>query len=202
MSKKPKKRQKAALPSKARELIKLDVGCGSNKREGFVGIDIAGGADIVHDLTNFPWPIADASVGEVHCSHVFEHIPGKLRGKFMDELWRVMAPGAGAVIIVPAYNSSRAVQDFTHEWPPICPASFYYFNKPWREINKLIHGAYDLVCDFSMEGPRGGQINGSVDPNWAQRELSVQQFAANHYLNVVMDFTALLVKPKDVEGGT
>ena len=48
--------------------MKLDIGCGKNKKEGFTGIDQYDmpGVDIVSDLTK-KWPIDNDSVEEVHC---------------------------------------------------------------------------------------------------------------------------------------
>lgn len=128
---------------------KLDLGCGAHKRPGFTGVDVADlfGVQRV-DLLRFPWPWASASIDEVHCSHFFEHVPGKLRGAWMDELWRVMKVGAHATIVVPAWNSPGAVQDFTHEWPPVCPESFAYFNKAMREAMGVEH--YGVRCDFDF----------------------------------------------------
>ena len=56
--------------------IKLDIGCGANKQEGFVGIDIRElpGVDIVHNIEQFPWPLPDKSVSMAVASHVLEHI--------------------------------------------------------------------------------------------------------------------------------
>lgn len=56
--------------------LKLDLACGSNKREGFVGIDVAEDTDADHivDLQVFPWPIESESAEEINCSHYIEHI--------------------------------------------------------------------------------------------------------------------------------
>ena len=54
--------------------FKLDLGAGQNPREGFEGVDIYPGAKHVVDLLKFPWPFADESVDELHCSHFAEHI--------------------------------------------------------------------------------------------------------------------------------
>lgn len=55
---------------------KLDLACGDNKKEGFVGIDIieTGSTDHIVNLQQFPWPIESDSAEEVHCSHYIEHI--------------------------------------------------------------------------------------------------------------------------------
>lgn len=56
--------------------IKLDIGCGANKNEGFVGMDVRAekGVDVVHDLQLFPWPFPDACASLAVASHVVEHL--------------------------------------------------------------------------------------------------------------------------------
>jgi len=56
--------------------IKLDIGCGSRKQDGFVGMDIreAPGVDIVQNLEKFPWSLPDESISLATASHVLEHI--------------------------------------------------------------------------------------------------------------------------------
>lgn len=178
-------------------LLRLDLGCGDRAQDGFTGVDIWSGPNVtvVHDLFKFPWPFKDASVSEVYASHFFEHVPGRLRGKWMNELWRVLVPGRSengqpvegfARIIVPYYASMRAAQDYTHEWPPICDASFLYFNKGWREANKLSH--YDATCDFDYSWGY------AIGNQWATRPDESRAFAIPHYLNVVDDLHVTLVK--------
>lgn len=175
---------------KAKAVIsyKLDLGCGNNKREGFTGIDFkkTPAVDIVHDLFKFPWPFADGSVEEVHCSHFFEHVPAKLRGAFMDELYRVMKPGAKAQFITPYWSSVRAIQDPTHEWPPISEMSYLYFNKGWREANKLEH--YGFECDFDFTCGYG--LAGDIAP----KNQEAQQFAISHYINAANDLFCNLTR--------
>ena len=57
--------------------IQLDVGCGGNKRPGWVGLDIRPlpGVDIVHDIEDFPWPLPDDCARVIQLSHIIEHIP-------------------------------------------------------------------------------------------------------------------------------
>lgn len=56
--------------------VKLDIGCGANKQEGFIGMDIRqlDGVDIVHNIEQYPWPFPDESVSLSVASHVLEHI--------------------------------------------------------------------------------------------------------------------------------
>lgn len=174
------------------KLLKLDLGSGQSPREGFEGVDFVAAPGVKHvvDLLKFPWPFKSASVEEVHCSHFFEHVPAKLRGKWMDELYRVLVPEGKATIICPYYTSIRATQDFTHEWPPISPNSFLYFNKGWREQNKLTHGWYDLRCDFDF-------VYGyAINANWAARNDEARNFAVQNYINAIDDLHVTLTKRK------
>lgn len=177
---------KAQKASKEVKLLKLDLGAGQNKREGFTGVDIAPTSDIQADLFKFPWPFKTASVSEAFASHFFEHVPQQLRGKFMDELWRVLVTGGQATFITPYWSSMRAVQDPTHMWPPICEATYLYFNKTWRETNKLDH--YDIHCDFDFG--YGYHLNADV----TVRNAESQAFMAAHYVNSVSDLQVTLTK--------
>ncbi len=178
------------LVEESKSILRLDLGCGQHKREGFKGVDIVKTeqADFVHDLLKFPWPWKDDSVEEVHCSHFFEHIPGKLRGRWMDELYRILKPEGTAQIICPYYASARAVQDYTHEWPPIAEWSFLYFNAGWRKQNGLDH--YDVKCDFDFT------YGISVSPNWQARNDEAKQFAMSNYWNAGQDIIVTLTSRK------
>lgn len=180
-------------PPPAPDLLRLDLGCGQSKRDGFRGVDIARapGVDVVHDLLSYPWPFEDESVDEIYCSHFLEHVPGPKRGRFMDEVYRILKFESFATFVTPYWTSERAIQDYTHAWPPVGSASYYYFCKAWREANKLTHGAYAIRCDFDVEFP--GQ---ALDNMWAQRHPEALMFGAKHYNNVVLDLIARLVKRK------
>jgi ubiquinone/menaquinone biosynthesis C-methylase UbiE len=174
--------------------LKLDLGCGENKREGFLGVDLFAAADYQVDLMKFPWPFKDASTEEVFCSHFLEHVPGPLRIKWMDELYRILIPGGKATIVTPYWSSPRAIQDPTHQWPPLVENSFLYFNKDWRVQNKLTH--YLGKCDFDFNY---GYI---LDMETAQKSQETQQFYIRHYVNAVSDLQVNLVKRDESNNGT
>lgn len=173
---------------KATPLLKLDLGCGQNKQPGYLGVDIAAapGVDKVFDLFTFPFPFKSAQVEAIYASHFFEHIPQNLRFQFMDECYRLLVPGGKMAIICPYYSSVRAVQDPTHQWPPIAEWTFLYFNKGWREQNKLDH--YPVKCDFDFT------YGYAFYPQWAGRSEEQRQFAIQHHINVVSDIHVELTK--------
>jgi ubiquinone/menaquinone biosynthesis C-methylase UbiE len=91
---------------------------------GFISVDITPPADQIVDLRD-PWPWADSSVDEVRAHDVFEHLPDRIRT--MNELHRVLKPGARATIEVPsATKGAGFAQDPTH-CSPWCMNSFQYF---------------------------------------------------------------------------
>lgn len=155
---------------KKENLLKLDLGCGPNKREGFEGVDVHPfkGVDHVLDLVEWDptvlsdgskivkpagfrsWPWEDGSVGEVWCSHFLEHLEPKERIHFVNELYRVMAIDAVAHFWVPHWNSGRAYGDLTHKWPPVSEMWLFYLCRKWREDNAPHNDFYK--CNFMAAG--------------------------------------------------
>jgi predicted SAM-dependent methyltransferase len=55
---------------------KINLACGNNKIEGYVGVDIVKTevTDYIIDLERYPWDIESESVEDIICSHYIEHI--------------------------------------------------------------------------------------------------------------------------------
>lgn len=167
--------------------LRLDLGCGKNKRDGFFGVDSRKfeGVDLVHDLSK-KWPWADGSVEEAHCSHFIEHLTAQERIHFVNELYRVLKPGAKTTIIVPHWNSSRAYGDLTHQWPPVSEFWFYYLNKDWRAVNAPHNDFY--TCDFDIVAWY------NIHPAMTSRNAEYQQFAIAWYKEACQDMCATFTK--------
>ena len=176
---------KKTKPKAGWQPLKLDLGCGQRKQEGFVGVDIAPieGVDIVHDLRNVPWPFADNSVDQIYSSHTIEHLDDLI--PFFNEVHRILKPGCQAVIIAPYYSSIRCWQDPTHK-QAISECTFLYYNKQWREEQGLSH--YPITADFDFT------YGYSFHPNWAARSDEARAFAVAHYINVVTDIQVAMTK--------
>lgn len=173
--------------AQAPPLIRLDLGCGKNKREGFTGVDSRKfeGVDVVADLTK-PWPWKDGTVEEVHCSHFLEHLTAPQRVHFANELCRVLKQGGKAQIITPHWCSARAYGDVTHQWPPVSEFWFYYLLKGWREVNAPHNDGY--TCDFDATWGYG------MAQPLVTRNQEYQQFALANYKEAAQDLIATLVK--------
>ena len=141
-----KKKLKAV---EAKKLLKLDLGCGKNPKQGFVGVDALDfGQDVKADLRK-RWPWNDGSVEEVHCSHFLEHLTQDERVHFFNELDRVLVKGGKATIATPHWLSERAYGDPTHKMPPVVFFSYYYLNEEWRKVNAP-HTGYQ--CNLESTG--------------------------------------------------
>ena len=94
--------------------MKLDIGCGSNKRTGFYGIDRHPyeGVDMVQDLTQFPWHIEADSCTEIYANQVIEHMPDLCA--FIAEIHRIAADGCRVTLTTPHYSSHNSWADPTH----------------------------------------------------------------------------------------
>jgi hypothetical protein len=96
--------------------LRLNLGCGLNRRDGYVNVDREGEPDFKHDLEVVPWPWADDSVGEVIFFHVLEHIGRDpvVYLAIMKELYRVCHDGATVWIVVPHHRHENFFNDPTH----------------------------------------------------------------------------------------
>lgn len=195
---------KKAAKRKTETPLWLDIACGQRKGNhgpdgqqdptGWTGIDIADtdAADLVHDLTIYPWPFVDNSVDKARCSHYVEHIPHDVGLDvdgfiaFGNELHRILKPGAQCEIWAPYYTSMRAWQDPTHT-RAITDSTFLYWNQEWLVQNGLDH--YGVTADFDFS--YGYNFS---NPYWVTAHEEKRQFALTHYWNVADDIYVTLTK--------
>lgn len=168
--------------------MRIDLGCGTQKKEGFIGIDCRkfDGVDVVCDLGKDTWPFADETVEEAHCSHMVEHLKPGERIHFVNELHRVMKKGATAQIATPHWSSCRAYGDLTHEWPPVSEFWFFYLDKDWRAKQAPHNDGY--TCDFTATYGFG------TGPAMNGRSVDYVTFAVTHYKEAAADMVATLTK--------
>ncbi len=159
--------------------MKLNLGACDRRIDGFVSVDIAEPADQIADLAAlWPWPDASVDEVRAHdviehigdcdhtgtvCSRCFNrdssafrtllsfapqrHPLGRIH--FMNELHRVLKPGARATIETP--NASRGAgffQDPTHK-SPWCLNSFQYFEAGSFAHNRLAK-TYGITAAFRV----------------------------------------------------
>lgn len=92
---------------------KLNLGCGTDIREGWVNLDSANipGVDVVHNIQLLPLPFGNNAFDEVLCNDILEHIdyPPVLK-----DIHRILAPGGVVHIRVPHFTSKNNAIDPQH----------------------------------------------------------------------------------------
>lgn len=94
--------------------IKLDLGCGAFKRDGFIGIDLSSEADIQWDLTQ-GLPFEDDTVSMIRSDHFFEHLDQRDLMHLLKDCRRVLIPGGTLDFTVPhidPYIEAYLARDF------------------------------------------------------------------------------------------
>jgi predicted SAM-dependent methyltransferase len=103
--------------------LKLNLGCGTKKMEGYVNIDIRKdvGADVVCDIGTHGLPYGNDEATEIIAQDFLEHIPQARVVFVMDEIWRVLKHGGRFESMTPSTDGRGAFQDPTH-------VSFWNYN--------------------------------------------------------------------------
>jgi len=129
--------------------MKLNLGCGDRHQAGYVNVDICEPADIVFDLSQFPWPWETSSVDEVISDDFIEHIEGDKKIALMNELHRVLVPDGLLKIQVPTTDGPGAWCDPTHKswWHQ---NSFWYYTKG-NPAYERFHKPYGITACFHVQ---------------------------------------------------
>lgn len=181
------------------EPLRLDIGCGPNKKAGFSGVDVIAfpGVDYVFHAGRDRWPFEESTVEEAHAAHFIEHLTNFNnkweRVKFFNELWRVMKPGGKTTLVFPHWASNRYYGDPSH-CEPFSEMGFYYLSSTWRKTQAphtdAEHNPNGYTCNF--EATWGYALH----PQTQLRSIEAQQFAMQFYKEACQDIIATLIAKK------
>lgn len=92
----------------------LDLGCGRNKTKGAIGADIhlESDADLIFDLTRFPYPFKERTFDLIICKQILEHLPDLERT--FEEFYRILKSGGRVKAESPHFSCFYAYGDPTH----------------------------------------------------------------------------------------
>jgi len=120
--------------------MKINFGCGTHHKEGYLNVDKFAPADCVVDLERkfeddyVKWPWTDDSVDEALFHHSLEHMGETTAGFFhiMQQLYKVMRPFGIVDIVVPHPRHDDFLNDPTHV-RPITPMILTLFDRSENE---------------------------------------------------------------------
>lgn len=109
---------------------KLNIGCGEDIKKGYINLDFMNqkGVDVVHDLSEFPWPFKDNEFDEALASHILEHVEN-FEATLL-ELKRICKNNAKIKIRVPHFSCGVTYRD------PLHRTFFSYFSFDYYQNNK------------------------------------------------------------------
>jgi hypothetical protein len=178
--------------------VKLNLGCGHERLEGWVNVDKFGEPEQRVDLEVFPWPWADSSVGAVRLHHVLEHL-GQRSEVYLgvwQQLYRVCRDGALVYVTVPHPRHDDYLADPTHV-RPILAESFALFSKSkcldWK-ARGVSNTPLALHLDVDFEVLR---VSHTLDAQW-QAQLEAGKVKAQE-LAVMAQQLNNVIKQTEVE---
>jgi len=139
----------------------LDIGCGPNKNNGWIGIDHYAfpGVDHVQDLCA-PWPIEDNSCDVVHAAHILEHFDGHDLIGIVEQAWRVLKDGGQFHVVLPTKGSPNCGKDFTHKKKDWDEFSFQMWEKSYGQYVIERGPLYGIEGQFKLDGTA---VNNNMD---------------------------------------
>lgn len=138
--------------------MRLYLGAGHKRLPGYVHVDIVAGdgIDVVHNLSEVPWPWNDASVSAIVAEDVVEHLDIDLMA-FCNEAWRILVPGGELFVRTPHHQGDSSWIDPTHRWHLneqsfefLDPARLWghtyphYTDRKWRVLSLGVRGPQNI----------------------------------------------------------
>ncbi|HEY8118685.1 MAG TPA: hypothetical protein VIE91_05550 [Methylophilaceae bacterium] len=144
--------------------MKLNLGCGFNKKAGCINIDKfdACQPDMVLDIELTPWPFKTGEVEEVIFNHSLEHVGANAEVFFgiMRELYRVCSAGAKIQINVPHPRHDHFLNDPTHVrviTPQLLSLFSKRLNREWKK-NGVSNSPLAIYLDVDFEVKTVAQV--------------------------------------------
>lgn len=162
----------------------LDIGCGKNKKQGAIGVDMhkTPATDVLCDLDRFPYPFQSDTFDKIYMTDVLEHLQDIKT--VMDEVCRIAKPGADVFIRVPHFSSTHAYGDFTHKHF-FNTESFDYFTGGFEQ--------YDFYSEAKFR-KMGIKIN-----FWRFHRISGISFLANRFPLFYEKYLAFIFPAMNIE---
>jgi len=115
-------------------MLKLNLGCGHDIRQGYVNIDVKSikGVDLILDISKDKLPFDDGSIDEILLKDVLEHVSYTRVEHVLRECYRVLKPGGQMYIQCPDMEAIAQKIILSGEYD-------------WRAISYWVYGDQNLT---------------------------------------------------------
>ncbi len=169
--------------------MKIDVGSGTYKRPGFIGVDVIPGSDtdVVCDIEREIWPFGENSIGSVFSSHCFEHVRPESMPHIFKELSRICRDGAELEIWHPyGFHRDGFVMGHINQ---ITEEVYYHIAVGLQDVWAPSLGARWFLTEI--------RYHISIATQARLREMNIpEDFAIDHYNNIVKEIGIFLTIDK------
>ena len=156
---------------------RLNLGCGFDKRDGWVNADCFSDCspDLLIDIRETPWPIPSNEYDHILMKHVLEHVGAGFDefARIMKELYRVLKTGGTLEIHVPHFRHDTWWSDPTHV-RAFTALTFRMMSKRVNDDWIAQNANYTMIAhmlDIDFEIIEALQV---YDPVWYQKLLEGQ----------------------------
>lgn len=169
--------------------LKLDLGAGKGHctPEGFLKVDKDKHPGVRQVDLRKRWPWKANTVDEVRAGFLLPFLTAQERVFFVNELHRVLKPGAKATIICGSWSACKSMGDLATHWPPVSEAWVWRLNKAWREAQNY-NDPDGYTCDFDHTVGYG--LHQAIQT----RTVEYQQHAVSFWKEAAQDLCITLIK--------
>jgi len=117
-------------------MMKLNLGCGQTKKDGYINVDIEKktGAEITSSVVSMPF-FDDCSIEEILCNHLLEHLSIQECDQALQEWFRILKFGGAITIETPDFEAlckEFLAADDVNRW--------YSYKGTWHPLIKHFYG--------------------------------------------------------------
>jgi SAM-dependent methyltransferase len=182
--------------------MKLELGCGRTKKEGYLGVDLVSEADIQMDMLEYLLTLEDNAVDTVRSYHSLEHLPKEKFVRVFKEILRTCKNGSIIEIGVPYHTQYVNLGNPYHKMY-FNEHTFRFFVRDNDDHYNVIPRS-GLIRDYSFglydsanEGPLPGYVRiKTIDyvylPEYENKSEEEKQYARLHLNNVVLEMNIIL----------
>jgi len=158
--------------------IRIDLGCGSRKQKGYIGVDIKklDGVDIVCDIEK-GLPFKDNTIDGIYANFLFEHINNLI--PFIQELYRVCRNGTIIKTSFPYWASVTQWKDPTHKQVITIETFRYFCDDKWYGSD------YGINTDFKVKSIKYNYLSPFLRRRRYFFLFPFRKFLRRHLINIV-----------------